>query len=106
MLFLRYEDMKMDPKEAIRKTANYLGKGDLSDQVIDRIVEATSFDSMKKDKSVNYEWVPFDKSLPGHIRKGVVGDWKNHFQDEQLVRDFDEYIHKNLPQELIFETSD
>ena len=103
VLFLRYEDMKMAPREHVVKVAEFLGK-QLTDEMIDRIDQETSFDSMKDNKACNYTWKHQDSTLPPHIRKGVVGDWKNHFTDEKLLQDFEHYIHSNLPKELIFET--
>ena len=29
------------------------------------------------------------------IRKGKVGDWKNHFKDESKLDKFDQWIEKN-----------
>ena len=103
---MRYEDMKNDPKKAIVQVAKFLGKFDgLSDEMLDRIVEATSFGSMKANKSVNYEWIgKLPENCPGHIRKGIVGDWQNYFNDDdqQLLEQFNNYIENNLPSELIF----
>ena len=105
---MRYEDMKKDPREAIVQVAKFLGKFDgLSDEMLNRIVEATSFGSMKTNKSVNYDWVEKPENCPGHIRKGIVGDWQNYFNlddddDQQLLEQFNNYIENNLPRELIF----
>ncbi|XP_070378067.1 sulfotransferase ssu-1-like [Dermacentor albipictus] len=79
--------------------------------VLENVVETTSFESMK---SLNEEYRNWPKKLealpnetfteamrsmreaPGdsikqppmkdHIRKGIVGDWKNHFSREQVAR--------------------
>ena len=94
--------MKRDPRGTVVKTAQFLGKFDcLSDEVIDSIVKASSFESMRQDKSVNHRWMPIDSSLPDHMRKGIVGDWKNYFTNKQLLQDFDNYIDQNLPKSLI-----
>ena len=104
ILFLRYEDMKMAPREHVVKIANFLGKT-LSDEMIDRICKETSFETMKDNKAVNYTANMNCEALPKFMRKGVVGDWKNHFTDQKLLEDFEHYIHSNLPKELIFETN-
>ncbi|XP_070560568.1 sulfotransferase 1C4-like isoform X2 [Ptychodera flava] len=73
-LFLKYEDMKKSPRDVSRKIAEYLNC-DLSDEVIDEIVERCSFARMKMSGLINIQEVegrPF-------LRKGAVGDWKNYF---------------------------
>ncbi|XP_043540503.1 sulfotransferase 1C2-like isoform X1 [Chiloscyllium plagiosum] len=71
----------------------FLGK-ELPDLVIDGIVRNTTFESMKDNPMSNYSTVPdsiFDRSISHFMRKGTVGDWKNHFtvaQDETFEADY------------------
>nr|XP_006815306.1 PREDICTED: sulfotransferase family cytosolic 1B member 1-like [Saccoglossus kowalevskii] len=71
ILFLKYEDMKKDPRLATVKIANYLNRN-LSDEVIDKITEYCSFKKMKKH-------VTNENNEGNYMRKGVIGDWKKHF---------------------------
>ena len=87
VLFLMFEDMKKDPRAAITRIATFIG-ADVSDEVIDKVVAETSFDSMKKDETANFSFV--DKYLTAtnpdsgaFMRKGEVGDWRNHLTPEQ-----------------------
>ncbi|XP_022106540.1 bile salt sulfotransferase-like [Acanthaster planci] len=69
-LILSYENMKQDPASAVQKISNHLGVT-LTDNEVRGVVEATSFESMKK-RAVN-------TPLHRHFRTGQVGNWKNYF---------------------------
>ena len=88
VLFLTYEEMKAAPEEAIVAIGKFLG-GAAADAVADpatleKVVDHSSFRSMKKDQLRWASQRPDD--MPKFIRKGVVGDWKNHFSAEQARR--------------------
>ncbi|XP_074651129.1 sulfotransferase 1B1-like [Tubulanus polymorphus] len=95
VLILYYEDLVHDHRAQVVKIAKFLQK-ELTDEVIDRIVEATKFKSMKKNPMTNYE---FDRPVrPGttpFMRKGETGDWKNHFSVEE-AEIFDNLIAEKL----------
>ncbi|XP_071943773.1 sulfotransferase 1B1-like [Antedon mediterranea] len=89
VLFLKYEDIKKDPKIATVKVAEFMGYK-LSDDVIDKIVEKSSFKSMKTCSHRVHP--PPEKLFPidmhvykdtSFFRKGVIDDWKNYFTDAQ-----------------------
>ena len=81
----------------IKSLCKYLGK-DLSDEKIKSIIEWCSFDNMKNNKSVNYDWwkdMGISKKDSQFFRKGEIGDWLNHFSRTQSIQ-FDETIKTNL----------
>ncbi|NEP59527.1 MAG: sulfotransferase domain-containing protein [Symploca sp. SIO2G7] len=95
VLFLTYESMKIDPKAAIIAIAHFLGSAYVKKienlQILESILDHTSFTRMSKDQS---RW---SNQRPDHmtnfIRKGEVGDWKSHFsaaQAQQLTQKFRE----------------
>nr|XP_018909916.1 PREDICTED: estrogen sulfotransferase [Bemisia tabaci]XP_018909917.1 PREDICTED: estrogen sulfotransferase [Bemisia tabaci] len=97
VLFLKYEDMKRDGRKAIRQVAEFLDKK-LSDEEITALEDYLSFDKMKENPSVNLEPIV---NLMGNvntqekfIRKGVVGDYKAHMNEEMIAR-FDKWIEEN-----------
>jgi hypothetical protein len=71
--FLLYEHMKNNPKDSVLKIAEFLGEKfviklkENNELMLNKVVENSSMDAMK---TMNYSIL---------IRKGIVGDWKNHF---------------------------
>ncbi|KAG0443224.1 hypothetical protein HPB47_015159 [Ixodes persulcatus] len=64
VLFLTYEDLKKDTATWVLKIADFLGEE----------YEATSQDVLETPMSGEF------------VRKGVVGDWRNHFSADQIKR--------------------
>nr|XP_057918361.1 sulfotransferase 1 family member D1-like isoform X2 [Doryrhamphus excisus] len=97
ILYLFYEDMKENPRREVERIMKYLDLS-FSDDIISRIVELTSFKSMKENPMANYTFMSktiFDLSLYTFMRKGEVGDWKNHFTPQQ-AKEFDEDYEKKM----------
>lgn len=76
-------------------------------------MEHLSFKGMRQNPTLNLEPILQVKNGPGFvcdeeikfIRKGRVGDWKNHMSDEMSEK-FDKWTEENLKDTgLIFETS-
>ena len=98
-MFLKYEEMKKDLKGIVEKVALFMSY-ELDSSALDTITSQCTFDCMKTNPSTNFvsTGVQMYVRKPGsqpHIRKGIVGDWKNHFSDEQSLRMDTEY-HRRL----------
>ncbi|CAH1245089.1 SULT1A4 [Branchiostoma lanceolatum] len=99
MLFIKYEDLQKDLHGTVKKLADFVGH-QLPPGTIDKIVDHCSFKSMSENPMTNYSKHPeqrcrFDTSNSEFIRKGVVGDWKNHFTDKQNEA-FDKMLEDKL----------
>ena len=85
ILFVKYEDMKKDLSQAVSKIASFL-EVDLSPDVVQKIADLTTFESMMADNTANMSWdEDFNdkEGKPAFFRKGEVGDWKNYFSAKQ-----------------------
>ena len=74
VLFLKYEDMKKDLPTSVKTIADFLGYN-IDLDTLQKIAQATTIESMKVNTSLWKE--------QQFLRKGVVGDWKNHFTPAQ-----------------------
>ncbi len=82
-LILKYEDMKKDPRGHVIKIAKFMDV-ELSDKVIDIIVEKTAKKNMGKEVNQVIEQMDgWAKGKSEFVRKGIVGDWVNYFSKEQ-----------------------
>jgi hypothetical protein len=71
-----FESLKADTHSEIARIGQFLGF-DLSAPEIDRIAEETAFGRLRAATS---EW----NEKSGRFRKGIVGDWQNHFEQPML----------------------
>uniref|UniRef100_A0A8C6V418 Sulfotransferase n=1 Tax=Neogobius melanostomus TaxID=47308 RepID=A0A8C6V418_9GOBI len=97
MLFLTYEEMIQDLQAVVRRIAEFLG-ADLTQDQLSSVVEHSTFRNMRRIPRANYKHVPSD--LINHeegnfMRKGTIGDWKNHFTVAQNQR-FDEVFQQEM----------
>lgn len=85
VLFLTYEAMSADPRAAVLAIADFMGAGcALDEAVLDEVLRHSSFAHMSRDQGRWSSRRP--DGMPAFIRKGVVGDWINHFSVAQLER--------------------
>ncbi|XP_035697446.1 sulfotransferase family cytosolic 1B member 1-like [Branchiostoma floridae] len=76
-IFLKFEDMKKDINSEVKKIAKFL-EAELDSATIADIAERCTFEGMKATLD-NSRYA--DRRVMA--RKGIVGDWKNYFTDEQ-----------------------
>ncbi|XP_062394668.1 sulfotransferase 2B1-like isoform X2 [Sardina pilchardus] len=84
ILYVTYEEMVEDLKGVVRRFADFLGQK-MSEEILDNVVSHCTFNTMKTNAMSNYSLVPqqvLDNSKSAFLRKGISGDWKNHFSPE------------------------
>jgi len=85
---VKYEDLRMNPEQELARVVFELSGKQLDDAVIEKIVDDHSF--MKQSGRQTGE-----QDIGSFLRKGIVGDWKNHFS-EISMRKFDKYSGGSL----------
>ncbi|XP_037499814.1 sulfotransferase 1B1 [Rhipicephalus sanguineus] len=123
VLFITYEQLKADTKGQVLKIAEFLGEDHGAalredDALLEKVLHTCSLESMKvfmsakpmervkktveaaSEKDDSFE---LTKNLPteavemhegaGFVRKGIVGDWRNYFTEEQ-IKETKEWIAK------------
>jgi len=93
IMIVMFEEMKKDLASNVRDVAEFLGKS-LSDEDVEKIVKHCSFDSMKDNPAITkVNSTVIRHHISPYMRKGEVGDWKNHFT-EDMNEKVDRYIEK------------
>ncbi|XP_028290602.1 cytosolic sulfotransferase 3-like [Gouania willdenowi] len=102
--YMFYEDMVENTGQEIDKLCSFLGVSPTPEEK-NSISVRSQFDSMKKDQMANNSTnAVMDFNVSPFMRKGKVGDWKNHFTVAQN-QDFDEdYKKKMKDSQLQFRT--
>uniref|UniRef100_A0A8C7YHN3 Sulfotransferase n=1 Tax=Oryzias sinensis TaxID=183150 RepID=A0A8C7YHN3_9TELE len=92
ILYLFYEDLIENTEEELDKLCSFLGLSPSSESK-KQVMEKALFDNMKNNKMANGSAdAVLDFKISPFMRKGKVGDWKNHFtvqQNEQFSEDYD-----------------
>ncbi|XP_060795354.1 sulfotransferase 1C2 isoform X2 [Neoarius graeffei] len=107
ILYLFYEDMKENPRREIVRIMQYLDLS-LSDDIINKVMELTSFNVMKNNPMANYSFIPkpvFDNSISAFMRKGEVGDWTNYFTPAQSQMFDEDYARQMADVDIPFRTN-
>ncbi|XP_036414715.1 sulfotransferase family 2, cytosolic sulfotransferase 3 isoform X2 [Colossoma macropomum] len=97
ILYITYEELIQDLRGALERMLRFLGR-QMSEEALDRVTEHCLFKNMKNNNMSNYSLVPqevMDSSKSAFLRKGIAGDWKNHFSPE-LEAKFNEVIRKEM----------
>lgn len=96
VIIIHYEDLKADLKSCIKNLSTFCQR-ELPNEQIENLANHVSFDSMKKNPQTNFEsFIAMRPHISPFIRKGIVGDWKNHLTPEQseLIDKRCEILHK------------
>ncbi|UYV68921.1 hypothetical protein LAZ67_6001671 [Cordylochernes scorpioides] len=97
-LFITYEEILEDRKKAVLKLAKFLGKEyetmfEENPEIMENIIKYSSVEESRKviqlekilvayrEKDAAAENPEAEKFV--FVRKGIVGDWKNHYNEEQ-----------------------
>ncbi|XP_075795951.1 sulfotransferase 2B1-like [Pelodiscus sinensis] len=85
LFYITYEELHKDLSRSVERIADWLGFP-LQPEEIRAIEQHCSFSSMRENAMVNYTLIPceiMDHSQGRFMRKGMVGDWKDHFSPLQ-----------------------
>ena len=82
ILVVKYEDLITDGLREVKKIAKFCNK-DMDDSSLKKIVNACAFKNMKVNPSTKLDLEPFNVEKGSFYRKGAIGDWKNHFNEEE-----------------------
>ncbi|KAB5513302.1 hypothetical protein PHYPO_G00249660 [Pangasianodon hypophthalmus] len=84
ILYITYEEMIQDLRGVMERVLCFLNR-QLSEDALNRVTEQCQFKTMKQNKMSNYSLASpklMDNSKSPFLRKGIAGDWKNHFSPE------------------------
>lgn len=97
VLFLKYEDLKRDPRGQVKRLSSFLGRQlEEEEEEVEDIVRRCSLERLKNlevNRNGVNPWVNMPNSA--FFRKGVVGDWKSLFTAE-MARRLDEIARTKL----------
>jgi hypothetical protein len=90
VLFLKYEEMLLEPESHVKKLARFMGcefsEEEEEGGVVSAIVELCSLGKLK-DMEVNRNGsTSMGVKNESFFRKGVAGDWSNHVPPEMAQR--------------------
>lgn len=95
MHFVTYESLKANIIQELQYINIFLGTR-LTWQQLEGVAQHTSFSAMKsRGEPIKNHFFTNSKDEVKFYRKGMVGNWKNHFSPE-LQGETDEWIRKNL----------
>ncbi|XP_074357104.1 cytosolic sulfotransferase 6-like [Apium graveolens] len=90
VLFMKYEDMKIEPRIQLTRLARFLGNPfspeEQNSGLIDQILSLCSFDNLSKLKVNNIQEPGVPVTSKSFFRNGVVGDAKNYLSADMVSR--------------------
>ncbi|KYM97385.1 PREDICTED: estrogen sulfotransferase-like [Cyphomyrmex costatus] len=96
LLFLFYEEVTYNFPKAIKKVAKFLGKT-YTDEEINKVANHLNVENFRNNPMVNHSELKACGIMKkgSFVRKGINGDWKNHFTPE-LDAQIEKWIEENL----------
>ncbi len=88
VIYIKYEELLTDTSLALSKVLTQLTNQKIDEKKLNEVVHRFSFANQTKRK-------PGQEDKKSFLRKGVAGDWKNHFSKE-ACQVFDHYAGKEL----------
>uniref|UniRef100_A0A8B9PHQ2 Sulfotransferase n=1 Tax=Apteryx owenii TaxID=8824 RepID=A0A8B9PHQ2_APTOW len=85
IFYVTYEELHQDLRGAAERLGTFLGLS-LGPETLDSLEQHCSFAAMRDNAMANYSLIPceiMDHSQGRFMRKGVVGDWRQHFSPRQ-----------------------
>jgi len=89
MKFFWYEEMKKDQKKMLKEICEFINYN-VSEEKIDELDNFMKFENFQKVSSSNKKNDNWKEGNGQFIRKGIVGDWINHF-DQDLNADYNNW---------------
>lgn len=93
VLFIFYENLKLEMEQTLRNVANFLGKS-LRDVDLPALLNHLDFDNFKSNSAVNYKLDEQNVENSDLIRRGKIGG--NPEMTNELSEKFDRWIEENL----------
>ncbi|QMU27102.1 sulfotransferase domain-containing protein [Adhaeribacter radiodurans] len=98
ILYLHYEDVITNKEQVIQTIATFL-EIEMSEPLMERVLQKTSFDFMKKHETKFGEQPEPNKVYNNFIRNGKSGEGKQKFTEDQIIQ------YKSLSQEYQTEST-
>ena len=98
---VRYEDLKADPHQELRRVLHFIGIKDVQENTIKKAVEFASFENMRNMEITNTspksKLKPGDKNDPESYktRRGKVGGYTDYLSSEEI-----EYLNQKMKTSL------
>ncbi|KAL3974636.1 desumoylating isopeptidase 1 [Sarotherodon galilaeus] len=91
LYYMFYEDLIEDCGREIDRLCSFLGLSPSVEEK-ERVRASVTFDNMKQNKMTNNSAVKtMNHKVSPFMRKGKVGDWKNHFTVAQNEKFYEDY---------------
>jgi len=109
ILWTSFEELITNPRTSILKVADFLGidycNDNNRDNLVEQVMVGCKFDNVKK--AANSLLSSGMNGDSAHLRKGIIGDWRNHFTDG-LKSEFESELRRNLSKglDLSFDVGD
>ncbi|KAH6777941.1 hypothetical protein C2S51_009253 [Perilla frutescens var. frutescens] len=86
VLFVKYEDMKSDPKGEVSRIAEFLGRPFGDEREVDEVLWRCSLERLKNLEVNKSGSILLNVPNTSYFRKGEVGDWKNYLTSDMADR--------------------